>query len=466
VRVLRPARLVALLAVVPCAAAAGDLESLRAAAARGALDVRPRLELAKALHDAGHRLRAFSVVEHARQEGHEDFDLVFDGVFRDGPASIGEDAEVRLLEAAAARPDDPEPLGRLASLYLWRRDFRRAADVLEKAVALAPDDLSAHANLAQSLLALGEPERGAAVLEGWHAAHPESGPALAHRVQELLGRDRARARSLLDQAIERHPDEGALRALKASLLEADGRPGEAEAELRQAAELDADNPGLQVALGALEAGRHPSAAREHYLTAYFLEPRSGLEVPAARRVQELTYELGTGRFDAEGRGCADAGCFARLLADDNPVVVTLALRQADLEWRPFHAEPVIGLLGHDDPDLRAKAVSVLRRHVDSDFRPRLRELLRDPDLHRRALAAFLAVRVLGQEALPVLAAFLESPAQALRRDALRALAGSGLAQARDLIAQHLEREPHPRLRAEARALLAQVADSSGAGSGR
>lgn len=441
--------------------ASPGLEAARRAAALGAMETLPRLRLAKTLHDAGERLLAFAVAEHVGQEQPPDFLVAFHHVFRGGPADLGEEAEAGLRRAAAAAPEDPEPLEALADLYLWRRDFAEAARVLEEAAALAPGDFSLHANLSQSLMALGEAERAAQVLESWYDGHPEAPQAFAHRVQLRLGRELPEAKRLLTEGLRLHPDDASLVGLKASVLEREGRPAEAEAALRRAAALSDDNPGFHLSLGAIDAKRDPSAAREHYLTAYFLDPRAGLDEPASTRIKELTFELGTERFDAEGKGCTEGDCYRRLVADSNPVFVTLALRLADLNWREHHVEPVVGLLSHDDPDLRAKAVSVLRRHVGEEFLPRLQELLRSQDLHVRGLSSFLAARLMGPESLPVLEAFLDSPAQAVRRDALRALASSGLEGSADLIAAHAERERHPALRAEARRLLTELAGRPG-----
>jgi hypothetical protein len=228
---------------------------------------------------------------------------------------------------------------------------------------------------------------------------------------------------------------------------------------RGSAILADDNPGFHLTLGALDAVRDPFLAREHYLTAFFIDPNAGLDVPAAARIKELTFELGAERGEAAASDCQEAACFAELFADRNPVVVKIGLRAAELNWRDWHLEMVIGLLSHDDPDLRATAAAVLRRQVREDFLPRLRELLRTGDLHARGLCAFLAVRLMDEDSLPLLAAALESPVQAIRRDAVRALGTSGLAGAAELLAEREPLESHPMLKAEIRSALTAMANA-------
>lgn len=448
--------LVALALLLAAPASADELDALRVNAARGALQVRPRLELAKALHDRGERLTAFSLVEHVAREGHPEFLLDFHHVFHEAPASLSEEAEQALRKKVASAPGDPAPLEKLADLLLWRADFAEAIPVLERATALAPEDFSLVANLSQSLLSVGEPGRAAKLMEAWMDDHPESEQSYAHRVQLLVGKDDAAAQSLLSEAIAKHPQSGSLRGLQALLHESAGEAAEAEAAMRLAAILSDDNPAFELTLGALDAERDPVLAREHYLTAYFLDPRAGLDAPASTRITELTYQLGTERFERlGGADCKNAGCFSALLSDDNPVVVTIALKAAELSWQPWHAEMVTALLGHDDPNLRDKAASVLRRRVGPEYVPQLNELMASSDLHARGLSAFLAVRLLGEDSLPLLAAALESPAQAVQRDAIRALKGSGLSGAMDLLADRADIETDPSVKALLQTALAQ-----------
>jgi len=454
---VRALALILALAGVP--AAAEGLDGLRQAAARGAVDDLPRLRLAKALNDSGERLRAFSIVEHVAREQSGGFLLHFHHVFRDGPAEVSEEAELALLKKAGRAPDDAGPLSELADVYLWQSDFAKAAAVLSKASRLAPDDFSLHANLSQCLITLGEAERAAAVLSAWQESHPDAEQTWAHRVQSLLGEDNAAAQSLLNQAIARHPASGMLRGLQALLHETAGEIAEAEASMRLAAVLSGDNPGFHLTLGAVDAERDPYLAREHYLSAFFVDPRAGLDAPAALRIKELTFALGAERGEAEAKNCHEPGCFASLLGDANPVVVKIALRAAELNWRDWHVEMVVDLLSHDDPDLRSTAAAVLRRHVGKEFEPRLRELLRSGDLHARGLCAFLAVRVLGEDSLPILAVALESPVQAIRRDAVRALGTSGLPGASGLLAEREAVEPHPALKAELRSALVSISNA-------
>ena len=293
------------------------------------------------------------------------------------------------------------------------------------------------------------------MLADWYDANPDSAPARADRVQQLMGRDPDAAWRLLGESIALLPGAGSLRGLQAFVLERQGKAAEAEAAMRLAAELDPDNPGFHAVQAAAEVERDPSAALEHWLSAYFADPHFALGEPASVRVKQLAFEVGSERYEMEANGCPAPECLIPLLADDSPVVVTLALRRMEEVWRRAFVEPLVALMGHDDPDLREKAASALRRQVGPDFDGRLRQLLKDPDLRRRGLAGFLALRRWGDQAHPVLLGFLDSDVEILRRDAVRALVADGGEGARALLRDHVAEEPQPALRAEIEAALSR-----------
>ena len=52
---------------------------------------------------------------------------------------------------------------------------------------------------------------------------------------------------------------------------------------------------------------------------------------------------------------------------------------------------MVRMMGHDNQNLRWEATQALKKNVDTSFDERLTALLKDDDLRKRGLAAYIAV---------------------------------------------------------------------------
>jgi Flp pilus assembly protein TadD len=88
------------------------------------------------------------------------------------------------------RPNDPEPLARIAATLVKLKDYSTATEAWREAIALAPDDPTYRRGLAAALLSLGQPEPAIAELEIAVAARPDD-PRLLNTLgvaHDIIGR--------------------------------------------------------------------------------------------------------------------------------------------------------------------------------------------------------------------------------------------------------------------------------------
>lgn len=88
------------------------------------------------------------------------------------------------------RPNDPEPLARIAATLAKLNDYSTATEAWREAIALAPNDPAYRRGLAGALLSLGQPEPAIAELEIALAARPDD-PRLLNTLgvaHDIIGR--------------------------------------------------------------------------------------------------------------------------------------------------------------------------------------------------------------------------------------------------------------------------------------
>src|SRR5262249_15879632 len=110
-----------------------------------------------------------------------------------------------------------------------------------------------------------------------------------------------------------------------------------------------------------------------------------------------------------------------LLNDRNPIIVSLTLAQMDQAWTATYAGPVFDLMAHEDGEVRWAATQLLKKHVDSSFDAKLRGLLKDEDLRKRGLSAYIAVYRWKTASFQFIDELLAADAELLRFDAISAL---------------------------------------------
>ena len=442
---LLPAMLLVLFAQHSLGAEPPALDKLREDLAQRYLEPEPHLALAKYYHDRGNRLQAFLLLEYARRNlfTADQFDKAFDSTFlKPEPFDNSKEAEAALLEKLAREPQSAKLAVKVADIYISRDDWPKAKEYLRRAIERKPEDFTNVLALAEVLRREGKPREAEKVVQGFLDKYPDSREAYQRRVAPLIKKDPIAAKELLAEANRKFPQEGEFLFNLGVVLQQEGKLKEAEEHFVKAAELAKDSAHVQGWTGRffLKVRDDKAKAVEYYLSAYFHDPHFYDGEYAEQRIGLLSIEAAGAKFaqiQKEGRRPEDS------LRDKDPMLVGLAVDHLGKHWDPKHIKPLLDVLGHDDEFVRAKAQRALMDNVDRSFDPQLKALLKDPDLRKRGLAAYLAVKLWGKEGVEAVRPWLPEQAQLLRYDAVSALLRHGGETGRKIALDHLRHETHP-----------------------
>lgn len=461
------------LLLLACAAAADPsapesdprLLELRHQFAMRWLEPDPHMELARYLHDRGDRLQAFFIIESARRTRFpaEVFDEAFARVFRgEEPFDNSPAAQAAARAQVEAHPDDVAAVVHLADIHISREEYDLATPLLERAIGLQPERFANWDALAEVRRRQGRPDEAQALIERFDDEHPNAPGGWTGRAAPLMESDPAAAEEILRHGVAMYPQDPVLLFnLGIVRQRLNDQPG-ARAAYDAAAAAGPDIPHIQgwTARYLLKVANDREAALERYLTAYFLDPHFYDSEYAESRIRSLAWDRADERLDA----AKAAGISAlQLLADADPVLVTQALDRLAETWSPELVVPLQDLMLHDDPSLRWAASALLMEHADSSFDTRIAQLLEDPDLRRRGLAAYIAACRWGIDSIPHLQPLLASEAQLVRYDAISALLQEVGVPAHAALRARLPTEPHPMLRQIIEAYTAPVREENDGG---
>jgi len=106
------------------------------------------------------------------------------------------------------------------------------------------------------------------------------------------------------------------------------------------------------------------------------------------------------------------------------------------------------------------AMMLLAEHRDPAVDEQVWKMLDDPDLGKRGMAGYLAVKWQKEKALPVMKKWLEDPAELARFDAISALIESGGPAGRKIVEEYASsgKEPSTQIRRTMANGLRQKAD--------
>ena len=140
---------------------------------------------------------------------------------------------IEKLKAVTDKNPSERTLALLARAYRELRDYKSAADALQKAVALAPDDTRLIAELADNLFLCNQLDEALRLYQQLATDDPQN-PTLPLRISEIyrVKRDFAKARESLSKAKSLDPESLDVRIDEINLLETEGKSNEAIASLK------------------------------------------------------------------------------------------------------------------------------------------------------------------------------------------------------------------------------------------
>ena len=421
-----------------------SLAELQRAYAMRYLEPEPHMALAKYYFEHGKRIEAFWVVETARRGRFEEkiFDPAFYRAF-DG-FDNSEAAEARLLAENKRNPDSIETIDGLSDIYISRNDWPNAKRYLLAAIQRKPDDYRFIVGLATVLEGEGKQQEAEQLTTDYLKKFPNTAAGYELRAERLAKTNPVEAKRILTEAVARFPEDGPLLFRFGAAYQSEDQQ-KAEQAFVKAAELAPKSELIQTWVGRFffKVKSDNRRALEYYLNAYFLNPHAYESEFVESRIRKISGLLALEKFAEQDRARVS---LVDRLNDPNSFVVSFALEQMAKEWLPAYVDPVTKLMGHDDPGVRWQATQTLKLKVDSSFDGQLKALLRDDDLRKRGLAAYIAVYRWKNDSFEIMKGLLSHDAQLVRYDAISALMIDGGAAGRRVVLAHAPNEPNATLK--------------------
>ena len=401
------------------------------------------MALAKYYFDHGNRIEAFFIVESARRGRFVEavfdpaFYRAFDGFDNSNPA------ETRLLAEFARDPNSVETIDGLADIYISREDYVNAKRYLLLAIQKAPEDFRFTGGLASVLGAQGKHAEADQLVKDYVRKFPQSADAYAIKAEQLTESKPLEARLVLAEGLKRFPTNGRLMFALGVSYQAEDK-NKAEEAYVKAAELSPKSE-LSSCVGRFffKVRSDNRRALEYYLNAYFLNPHAYETEYVESRIRKIASELAAQELEKQvGAGVS----LPRVLDHPNPIVVSLAVERMSEQWQPAYVGPLVQLMGHEDAGARWEATELLKTKVDASFDPQLKLLLKDDDLRKRGLAAYLAVHRWQSDSFAIMRTLLSDESQLVRYDAISALIMEGGPAGRRIAVAHKSNEPNAELK--------------------
>lgn len=411
------------------------------------LEPGPHMELAKYFRQKGNLIQAFYILENARRYRFET--EVFDAAFLKhfggfAPLDNSKAEEEKYLALVKASPNDIRSLTHLADIYVSRSEYARAEPLFKSILEKEPPNYTAVGALAEIYRRQNNSEKAKQIKDDYLAKFPETANGYGIRIERLLPVDQARAKKLADEAIRKYPNEGNLWFLLGLLAESEKKIDEAESHYVKAAGLNKNAEPIQAraAIFFRVQRRDNERAIKYYLNTYFLDPHAHFDGHAEAKVSSLNAEIAEAQVEKQLSNGTKAEA---LLTDPNPIVVLYALTKIAKVWDSTSADLFIRMMRHDDVLVRWAAMQKLRVKADAGLDARLKNLLQDPDLRVRGLAAYIAVSSWKRKSFPQMRRFLADESQLIRFDAVSALILYGGPEGRQVVQEHKAREPNATL---------------------
>jgi len=140
---------------------------------------------------------------------------------------------IEKLKAASEKNPNERTLAALADVYERANDFKSAADALRRAVAIAPDDDHLQSDLAFDLLRSNQLDEALPLYQGFADDDPRD-PQNQLRIAQIYRakHDLAKAREALNKARQLDPNNVDVAVEDVTLLDAEGKSGEAISQLK------------------------------------------------------------------------------------------------------------------------------------------------------------------------------------------------------------------------------------------
>ena len=351
----------------------------------------------------------------------------------------------KLLAERFQNPHSADVQFKLADIYISRSDWLKANNILTAAIKEHPEDFRFTNGLAEILNIQGKSQEASRMIEDYAKRYPESLDGYALRADALHKSGSGDVKRLIEEGIARYPDDGELQFRLAAVLQEKGELDKAEAAFVKAASLGLKSVDIQSWVGRFffKVRNDGDRALPYYLNAYFLSPHAYETEFVESRIRNIYFPQAELNFQNQVKAKKP---LIEMLNDPNPNIVVMTLEQMNEKWKPANVDLLTTLMGHEDGEVRWEATQLLKKNVDSSFDPKLRALLKDSDLRKRGLAAYIAVHRWKDASFQFIDELLADQAELLRFDAISALVLEGGESGKRHALERAARETHPTLK--------------------
>jgi hypothetical protein len=252
--------------------------------------------------------------------------------------------------------------------------------------------------------------------------HPTSLVAQWREIRTNLNQTIEHDLPILETARKTHPTLSQLDLWHFYLLLSAGRTNEADQVLISTLERfpkDLDVTAM-AAKYFLKTRHDDQRAMQLYIDLYFYNPHYYDWEYAEFRVKNISASTKEKAWQEKMK----SGKPLRQLINEehNPRLLDVAIDEARTKWDPSWGPILLDLLNNDDPSVQSRALHTLLDHPEAfPDSETIQRLLQDPDLIKRSMAAFLAVKGLGPDQYSLLQANLDSDIELVQLDTMQAL---------------------------------------------
>ncbi len=424
-----------------------DLAALRDDMARRYFEPETHMRLAKYIHEKGNRLVAFFILESARNTRFEkdEFDNSFARHFRGKPDN-SETAEAKLLTDISKNPESVVLLKQLSDIYFSRERFATAQLYIERILKVEPDNEAAIVALSEVFRRSGDDEKSKKIIDDYASKHSDSLMVIQKNIYESIEKDNfSAAKPLLLDAIKKYPEDSKLCMAYAAMSQHENNLLDAEKYYVKASSLEKDNAKMHAFVGSFfdKVLKKTEKALSYYLSAYFIDPHAYDGEYAESRIRSMALELAEKDVARKLNNRIPLESIAK---NENPVIAGVALSKMEEDWDKKYISTLVNLMGHDDPTIRAEATDLLKNKTGKEFDEQLKNLLKDSDLRKRDLAAYIAVNHWKKDSHELMQKWLNEDVQLIRFDAISALMIDGGEEGKKVVKSYRNKETNPWLK--------------------
>lgn len=396
------------------------------------------VNLARQQYEQGERLQAFYTLETARREhfGAAEFASAFRRIFLNDAFENSPQAEAAVKAKVEASPNDEKALAKLADIYISRKEWTKAIPLLESAIKLRPDEFAEFAALARVYREMDHGGKAGSTIQAWTKAHPQALETYQTRIDDLLAKEGSDARPLVNEALAKYPNDPTLHFNLGIVLErANDLPG-TQREFDTAVRLGPKIPHIVGWVARFYFMRKIDLqhALDLYLSVYFLDPEFYETEYAEDRIRKLAPQVVLQIMEQAEQ---QSGRVGPVLLTLKPAVEKVLLRGAPQQnWDAQASERMMLLMGSEDEVNRATAMQLVVEHPNPDAEKQVFLLLDDPDVLKRGMAGFVAMKWNTGRALPIVKKWLDDPAELVRFDALSALMEAGGSEGHKVVEEY------------------------------